>query len=86
MNTQSCAPYRGFNVDVHVITSNVISLEGQEVRYSVFWSIVSTEPTATSIDSLPEKLGFLSWDSALSYGERRAHAFIDRLISTANDE
>jgi hypothetical protein len=85
MNTQSCTPYRGFNVDVNVITSNVISLDGQEVRYSVFWSITSTEPTATSIDSFPEQLGFLSWDSAFSYGERRAHAFIDSLISTAND-
>ena len=86
MNTQSCAPYRGFNVDVHVITTNTVSLNGQERRYSVSWSIAWTEPTASSIDSLPEQLGFLSWDSAFSYGERRAHVFIDSLINTANDE
>ncbi|MPW22998.1 hypothetical protein GCT13_41025 [Paraburkholderia sp. CNPSo 3157] len=86
MNTQSCAPYRGFNVDVRVITSNTVSRNGQERRYSVSWSIASTETTASSIDSLPEQFAFLSWDSAFSYGERRAHVFIDGLISISNDK
>ena len=85
MNTQSCRSYRGFNIDVHVITRNVTSLNGKERRYSVFWTIGSTDATVSSIETLPERLDFLSPGSAFSYGERRAHTFIDGLVGAATD-
>ncbi|TCG06914.1 hypothetical protein BZM27_23290 [Paraburkholderia steynii] len=80
MNTQSCAPYRGFNIDIHVTANNIVSIDGRDVRYSVHWSIFSTEPVS-SIASLPEDRNFLSSDAAFSYGERRAHTFIDACVN-----
>lgn len=77
MSSQSCAAYRGYSIDVEVTANNVVSLSGRELRYSVSWSIISLHVLSTPIASLPERLEFLSPDDAFSYGERRAHTFID---------
>jgi hypothetical protein len=77
MQNQSCAPYRGFTIDVRIKANNVVSLNGKELRYSVSWSILSSDLPATAVTSLPQQLDFLSREEAFSYAERRAHTFID---------
>ncbi|AUT70218.1 hypothetical protein C2L64_09645 [Paraburkholderia hospita] len=77
MRYKPCAPYRGFTIDIEVTADTVVSLEGYDRRYFVSWSILSSDGNSAPIASLPEKLDFFSPDAAFSYGESRAHAFID---------
>lgn len=86
MRYKPCAPYRGFTIDVQVTTDTVVSLGGTDRRYFVSWSILSSDDHSTPIASLPEQLDFLSPDAAFSYGERRAHAFIDGCLGRPCDE
>ncbi|MBP0596308.1 hypothetical protein J8I87_43385 [Paraburkholderia sp. LEh10] len=77
METQSCAPYRGFSIDLTVTSNNVISIDGKEYRYSVSWSVRSSGTHSTPIASLPAEVDFMTPDEAFSYGETRAQVFID---------
>ncbi|WP_460910924.1 hypothetical protein [Paraburkholderia jirisanensis] len=77
MQNQSCAPYRGYIVDVKVSPSKSASLGGQQLRFAVSWLILSEDHSASLIASLPEQLNFLSHDAAFAYAERQAQRFID---------
>lgn len=77
MEIQSCAPYRGFSIDLTVTSSNVVSIDGKEYRYSVSWSVRSSDSGSTPIASLPAEVDFMTPDEAFSYGESRARVFID---------
>ncbi|MEP9323962.1 hypothetical protein PPMP20_12585 [Paraburkholderia phymatum] len=80
MEMQSCAPYRGFSIDLTVTSTNVVSIDGKQSRYSVSWSVCSCAAHSASIASLPADIDFMSPDEAFSYGETRAHVFIDACL------
>ncbi|WP_250501311.1 hypothetical protein [Caballeronia sp. GAWG1-5s-s] len=84
MKNQSCLPYRGYTIDVRVVSSKAPSLDGQEVRYAVSWSILSFDSDAAPIVSLPEQLNFLTPDEGFRYAERQAKRFIDGCVNNAN--
>ncbi|WP_036001429.1 hypothetical protein [Paraburkholderia caribensis] len=86
MTNQLCASYRGYSIDVEVHANNVVSLSGREFRYYVSWSIHASDPRAAPTASFPEQLDFLTPDEAFSYGERRAHTFIDGCMSLSDAE
>lgn len=54
MENQSCVPYRGYTIDVRVVASQSPSLDGQQVRYAVSWTIASFDSGASPVISLPE--------------------------------
>jgi hypothetical protein len=85
MSDQPCAAYRGYRIDVEVEANNVVSLSGRELRYSVAWSVISAAEGTTPTESFPERLEFLTREEAYSYGERRAHTFIDGCINPSDD-
>ncbi|SAL38216.1 hypothetical protein AWB72_03878 [Caballeronia concitans] len=82
MENQSCVPYRGYTIDVRVVASQSPSLDGQQVRYAVSWTIASFDSGASPVISLPEQLNFLTLDNGFRYAERQAKRFID---GCAND-
>ena len=86
MERQSCMPYRGFTVDVRVVASKSPSLDGSQLRFSVGWSVLSSDPLATPVVSLPEELSFLSPEAGFAYAERQAKRFIDGCISDMRDD
>jgi hypothetical protein len=86
MTCQLCVPYRGCTIDVEVQANNVVSLSGREFRYYVAWSIHPSDALAAPTASFPERLDFLTPDEAFSYGERRAHTFIDGCMSPSDAE
>jgi hypothetical protein len=77
MKSQTCAPYRGYTVDVKVSTLKSNSLGGLQLRFSVSWSIFSRTHSGSVIASLPRQLNFLTHDAAFAYAERQARRFID---------
>lgn len=81
MESHSCSPYRGYTIDVQVGRSRSLTLDGQQLRYSVSWTISSFEPLAKPILSFPEQLNFLSPGAGVAYGERQAKRFIDGYIN-----
>ncbi|WP_248321993.1 hypothetical protein [Caballeronia sp. Sq4a] len=81
MENQSCVPYRGYTIDVRVVTSKTPSLDGQQIRYAVSWSILSFDTGSAPIVSLPEQLNFLSPDAGFRYAERQAKRFIDGCVN-----
>ncbi|WP_075583610.1 hypothetical protein [Caballeronia zhejiangensis] len=81
MENLSCVPYRGYTIDVRVVTSKSPSLDGQQVRYAVSWSILSSDPRATPVISLPEQLNFLTPEAGFKYAERQAKRFIDGCVN-----
>jgi hypothetical protein len=80
MDSHSCLPYRGYTVDLVVKTSRAPPLDGEELRYSVSWSIRSEDPCDATVVSSPEQLNFPSPDAACTYGERQAQRFIDTCV------
>jgi hypothetical protein len=85
VDNQSCLPYRGYTIDVRVAASRSPSLDGSQVRYAVSWSILSADPVATPVFSLPEQLHFLSPEGGFAYAERQAKRFIDGSINGEGD-
>ncbi|MGY6129142.1 hypothetical protein ACW9YV_27920 (plasmid) [Paraburkholderia strydomiana] len=80
VDNQSCLPYRGYTIDVRIAANRSPSLDGSQVRYAVSWSILSADPLATPVLSLPEQLNFLTPDAGFAYGERQAKRFIDGCV------
>jgi hypothetical protein len=78
---KSCQPYRGYAIDIQISPSRVLWFTGVQRRYSVSWSIYSASDAVAPVANVPERVNFLSDDSAFSYGENRAHAFIDCLLA-----
>lgn len=85
MSAQTCAPYRGYRIDVQVTPSQSIAFSGVQRRYTVLWSIFSYDETAQPA-SFPETVEFLSRDAAFRYGEKRAHAFVDCTLSCGSND
>jgi hypothetical protein len=83
METQSCASYRGFAIDIKV--TRPPSFSGVRSRYLVSWSVKGEHPSATLVAGLPEHISFLSQDAAFVYAERLAHRFIDRHTTDPDD-
>jgi hypothetical protein len=81
MPCQSCAPYRGFKVDVQVTTGKTLRLHSAGRRYKVSWIIRSFDESAEKIAGFPERLEFISEQDAIRYAEGRAHTFIDGMLS-----
>ncbi|KAA0999985.1 hypothetical protein FVF58_41030 [Paraburkholderia panacisoli] len=77
MQNQSRVPYRGYTIEVRVTQTKSPSLDGQQLRYTVAWLILSAAPLTSAIASLPEHLNFLSAEAAFAYAERQARRFID---------
>ena len=74
----SCEPYCGYTIEVHVSTSHAISLSGIQRRYyKVAWSIYSVDDAVAPVASVPERVDFISYDGAFNYGEKQAREFID---------
>ena len=86
MENQSCVPYRGYTIDVRVVASKSPSLDGQQVRYAVSWTIVSFDSGATPVVSLPEQLNFLTPDDGFRYAERQAKRFIDGCVNDGSTD
>ncbi|WP_082625031.1 hypothetical protein [Paraburkholderia caribensis] len=82
MPFQSYLPYRNCTVDVCVTPAKTYALGGVYRRYRVTWTISSPGRTGNQVVSFPEQFDFLSEQEAFRYGEKRAHTFIDSILST----
>jgi hypothetical protein len=85
MRCQSYAPYRGFQIDVFVTTGKTLCLHNAGCRYKVSWTINSSDQSAEKVASFPERLEFMSERDAFKYAEKRAHTFIDCMLSRRSD-
>jgi hypothetical protein len=81
MPYQSCAPYRGFDIDIQATTGKSLCLHAPGRRYKVCWTISSVGQSGKTLASFPEQLEFLSENEAFRYAEDRAHTFIDGMLS-----
>ncbi|MEA3086153.1 MAG: hypothetical protein QOC89_3850 [Paraburkholderia sp.] len=82
MPCQSYAPYRAFKIDVQVTTGKTLCLHSAGRRYKVSWTISPSGQSAQKvIASFPEQLEFMSEQDAFRYAEKRAHTFIDGMLS-----
>ncbi|MDR5736171.1 hypothetical protein QCE47_28055 [Caballeronia sp. LZ025] len=81
MENESCVPYRGYTIDVRVVSRHAPSINGQQLRYAVSWSILSCDADAARVVSLPEQLNFLTPDAGFRYAERQAKRFIDGCVN-----
>ncbi len=81
MGNQSCVSYRGYTIDVRVVSSKAPTLNGQQLRYAVSWSVLSFDPGCAPVLSLPEQLNFLTSDACFRYAEREAKSFIDGYLN-----
>ena len=74
---QSCKPYRGYQIDVEVMTTLSLSFAGIQRRYAVLWVIRACDEQLAPVASFPENVDFITESAAAEYGLRRARAFID---------
>jgi hypothetical protein len=81
MPYQSCAPYRGFNIDLQATTGKSLCLHAPGRRYKVSWTICSVGQSEQTLASFPEQLEFLTENEAFRYAEDRAHMFIDGMLA-----
>ncbi|MPW23896.1 conserved hypothetical protein [Paraburkholderia piptadeniae] len=82
MPTVSYATYRGYSIDVHVTPARSHSLGGAYRRFRVSWTVSSAGDESHEVTSFQEKFDFLSEEEAFRYGGKRAHTFIDSILST----
>jgi hypothetical protein len=80
MSYESCAPYRGYGIEVCVTPCKSLSFNGMGRRYRVSWSIFQPDRMSPAIASFPEQAEFLHEHEAFRYGESRAHTYIDCTI------
>jgi hypothetical protein len=81
MSSQSYVPYRGCSIDVHVTSARSQALGGTHRRYRVSWTVSSAGDPDRRVASFPEQFEFLTAQEAFRYGEKRAHTFIDCMLS-----
>jgi hypothetical protein len=81
MSYRSYAPYRGYGIEVQVTPAKTLSFHGVGHRYRASWTISSPGHLEPDAASFPDCLEFMSEEEALRYGEKRAHTFIDCIIS-----
>ncbi|CAD6553985.1 hypothetical protein [Paraburkholderia metrosideri] len=85
MSTQSYAPYRGCQIEVHVTPAKTHVIGGMARRYRVSWTVSSPAHLDQAVASFPEQFNFLSEHEAFRYGENRAHTFIDSILAVPVD-
>ncbi|RKT13687.1 hypothetical protein B0G69_6867 [Paraburkholderia sp. RAU2J] len=83
MSYQSSTPYRGYSIDVHIVSARTVSFHGVGRRYKVSWTISSSGTSAQVTAGFPERLEFMSEREAFAYANNRAHTFIDCMLSQA---
>jgi hypothetical protein len=82
MSSQYYAPYRGCPIEVHVSLSKAHAIGGMYRRFRVSYTISLPAHPERRLVNFPEQFDFLSEQEAFRYGERRAHTFIDSILST----
>ena len=82
MSTVSYASYRDCSIDVHVTPARSHALGGVYRRFRVSWTVSSPGVPEQQVSSFPEKFDFLTEQEAFRYGEKRAHTFIDSMLSS----
>jgi hypothetical protein len=85
MSSQSCAPYRGCHIEVHVTPAKAHVIGGVTRRFRVLWTVSSPGHLNREVASFQEQFNFLSEHEAFRYGENRAHTFIDSVLSVSPD-
>lgn len=81
MESHSCVSYRGYTIDVHILRNRSLTLDRQQLRFAVSWTILSSDPLVSAIVRFPEQINFLSPAAGVVYAERHAKKFIDGCIS-----
>lgn len=81
MESHSCVSYRGYTIDVHILRNRSLTLERQQLRFAVSWTILSSDPLVSAIVRFPEQINFLSPAAGVAYAECQAKKFIDGCIS-----
>lgn len=81
MCTASYASYRGCSIEVDVTQAKFGALGGVYRRYRVSWTVSSVGESDAQLTSFPKKFDFLTEQEAFRYGEKRAHTFIDSVLS-----
>jgi hypothetical protein len=82
VSTEFFSPYRGCDVEVHVTMSRSQWLGGKYRRFRVSWTVTIPGGPARHLVSFPEQFDFLTEQEAFRYGEKRAHTFIDSMLTT----
>jgi hypothetical protein len=85
MSTQSYEPYRGCHITVHVTPAKAHVIGGMTRRFRVSWGVSSPGLLDREVASFPEQFVFLSEREAFRYGEKRAHTYVDSLLSAPPD-
>ncbi|WOD19801.1 hypothetical protein [Paraburkholderia kirstenboschensis] len=85
MSTQTYAQYRDCYIKVHVTPSNSHAFGGICRRYRVSWQVSSKGHPECDLVSFPQQMDFLAEEQAFRYGEKRAHTFIDSMLSTPSN-
>ena len=86
MSSQSCSPYRGFAIDVRVTPARSHALMRTCRCYRVSWAVSAREDPDREMASFSEQFEFLTEHEAFNYAEKRAHAYIDSVLSTPSHE
>jgi hypothetical protein len=81
MSYQTYESYRGYGIEVQVTPAKTLSFHGVGHRYRASWTITSPGHFEPGVASFPECLEFMSEEEAFRYGKKRAHTFIDCIIS-----
>ncbi|SIT37183.1 conserved hypothetical protein [Paraburkholderia piptadeniae] len=82
MSTRSYTSYRGCNIEVQVTPAKSRALGGVYRRFRVSWTVSLPDDPNQKVASFPEQFDFLTDQEAFRYGEKRAHTFIDCMLST----
>lgn len=81
MASHSCSPYRGYGIEVLVSPDESGTLGANVVGYALRWRVSPAGAPNDEVVSFAEESVFISEFDAIAYGEGRAHAFIDQLLS-----
>jgi hypothetical protein len=81
MASHSCAPYRGYGIDIHVSPDTAGTLGSHVAGYVLRWRVSSPGAPNEELVSFAEQYVFISEFDALTFGEARAHTFIDYVAS-----
>ncbi|CAD6545642.1 hypothetical protein [Paraburkholderia metrosideri] len=81
MASHSCVPYRGHGIEVHVSPDPTGTLGANVVGFALRWTVSSPDAPHDELISFAEQCVFISEFDALTYGEARAHSFIDHMLS-----
>jgi len=82
MASRSCSPYRGCHIEVNVTPARSHAFGGAYRRYRVSWAVSPPGKQDAESACFPEQFDFLCEQEAFSYGEKRAHTYIDSILST----